>query len=174
MLIKLKTVYQIPLDPLLRSNIQMLLQSTQECATFLQFSSFASSNSHSNTRGPGPMSPAPSQSSSAYVFGTPPTPADGAPSHRDFLHNGNGNSANTTSPIVGLGVTNGLSGPVPGPSWRMRPAATSNASMTGVGAGVGMPFNHLASGRAPINGRGRPSAGAGAGAGGVAGYHSES
>jgi len=115
--------YGVSLDPRLVDTLKSLIQCTQEYASLLQFSSFASSS----TSRP-PQSPAPSVLS-------------------NHSHSGSSAPANTSvnanlAPAPYYETSSGINGSSGLSMWKGR-SPIGSGSMAGVGTGVGVPFSMI-------------------------------
>src|SRR5258706_5709245 len=150
--------YGISLNPRLVDTLKNLIQCTQEYASLLQFSSFASSS----TSRP-PLSPAPSGFSNHSYLGS------SAPTHTSV----NTNLAPAPYYETSSGMGNGSSVL---PMWKGR-NPIGNSSMAGLGTGVGVPFSMIQAQaqvplhRVPASG---PPVGRNRHGGSFMGYHTDS
>jgi hypothetical protein len=153
--------YGVSLNPRLVDTLKNLIQCTQEYASLLQFSSFASS---STSRPP----PSPAASSLSHPSGS------AAPANTSSHANPAPAPYYEASSGVGTAVGNGSSGL---PMRRGR-SPIGNGSMAGVGTGIGVPFNMihaqsqtLQGFRIPVSG---PPGGRNRHGGSAMGYHTDS
>lgn len=155
--------YGVSLSPRLVDTLKGLIQCTQEYASLLQFSSFASSS----TSRP-PPSPAPSGLSNHSHSGST------APANTSLNVNLAPAPYQDTGSSVGTPIGNGSSGV---PVWRGR-SPVGNGSMAGVGTGVGVPFSMIQAQSQAMQGLRMPASGPAVSrnrhGGSAVGYHTDS
>lgn len=156
--------YGVSLDPHLVETLKNLIQCTQEYASLLQFSSFASSSTSRPPQSPASSGVANHSHSGPSVPAHTPLNANPAPAPYYETNSG-----------MGTPIANGNTGV---PVWRGR-SPVGNGSMAGVGTGVGVPFSVIQAQSQGLQGFRMPASGPPGGrnrqhGGSFMGYHTDS
>jgi len=155
--------YGVSLNPHLVETLKNLIQCTQEYASLLQFSSFASSSTSRPPQSPAPSGVSNHSHSGSSVPANTPLNANLTPASYYEASSGMGTPMGNGSPGV--------------PMWRGR-SPVGNGSMAGVGTGVGVPFSMIQAQSQGLQGFRMPASGPPGGrnrhGGSAMGYHTDS